>query len=272
LFIRKSLSGHEFLYFSDHLWQNPSILIQEINSMTNRSSSKRAEIRARNRRSEMQKRNLVIALVVLFALVIAFLLIWPNIRPVGDITMPEVKTYANADKNTLGDPNAPVRIDEYSDFQCPACKIFFENYFPRLVTDYIDTGKVYFVSNAFSFIDDRTVAKESDRAAEATYCAADQGKFWEYSQVLYANQTGENIGNFTDRRLQTMAEKLGLAMSNFNSCFNSGKYATQIITDRQAGDALAVNQTPSFVINGQLFDLTSYDNFFQAIDAAAAGK
>jgi len=240
--------------------------------MTNRSSSKRAEIRARNRRSEKQKRNFVIGLVVIFALVIAFLLIWPNIRPVGEITMPEIKTYTRVDQNTMGDPNAPVRIDEYSDYQCPACEIFFADYFPTLVTNYIDTGKVYFVSNAFSFIDDRTVAKESDRAAEAAYCAADQGKFWEFSQVIYANQTGENVGDYTDRRLQTMADKLGLKMSDFNSCFNSGKYAAQVISERQKADALGVNQTPSFAINGQLFDLTSYDNFFQAIDAAIAGN
>jgi len=240
--------------------------------MPNRTPSKRSEIRARNRRTDSRQRNVAILIVAAFALVVAFLLIWPNIRPVGDVKMPEIQTYTNANQNTLGDPNAPVRIDEYSDFQCPACDIFFQNTFPQLVTEYINTGKVYFVSNAFSFIDDRAATKESDRAAEAAYCAMDQGKFWEYAQVIYANQTGENIGDFTDRRLQTFAEKLNLKMADFNACFNSGKYAERIQTERQAGEDLGVDRTPSFAINGQLHDLTSYEGFFQAIDEIAAGK
>ena len=240
--------------------------------MPNRTPSKRSEIRTRNRRTETQQRTVAIVLVVAFALVIAFLLIWPSIRPVGEVVMPEVKTYTNADKNGVGDPNAPVRIDEYSDYQCPACDYFFVNIFPQLLTNYIDTGKVYFVSNAFTFIDDNTVAKESDRAAEAAYCAMDQGKFWEFSQVIYANQTGENVGDYTDRRLRAMAEKLGLNMSDFNACFNQEKYATQVTQERKAGDNLGVNSTPSFVINGQLFDLTSYDELFKAIDEALAGN
>jgi protein-disulfide isomerase len=234
--------------------------------------SKRAEIRAKNRQKEITQRNLVIALVALFAIVVTFLIVWPKLKPVGEIVMPTLVSYPNPDKNALGDPNAPVRIDEYSDFQCPACEIFFSNQFPKLLSDYIATGKVYFVSNSFSFIDDRSTTKESQRSAQAAFCAMDQGKFWEYTQVLYANQTGENIGDFTDRRLQTMAEKLSLNMGDFNSCFNGNKYASRVLAERAEGDTLGVNSTPSFAINGQLFELTSYDNFFQAIDDAVAGK
>lgn len=233
-----------------------------------KTSSKRSEIRARNRRSESQQRILVITLIAAFALTVAFLIIWPSIRPVGDIVMPNLNTYTNVNQNGIGDPNAPVRIDEYSDYQCPACKYFYDNVFPELLKNYIDTGKVYFVSNAFTFIDDNSLNKESDRAAEAAYCASDQGKFWEFSQILYANHTGENVGDYIDRRLQKMAENLGLNMTDFNACFNQNKYASQILTERQAGENLGVNQTPSFVINGQLFDLTSYDDLFKAIDAA----
>ena len=146
------------------------------------------------------------------------------------------------------------------------------NIFPTLVSDYIDTGKVYFVSNAFSFIDDNTVSKESDRAAEAAYCAMDQGKFWEFSQVIYANQTGENVGDYSDRRLQAFAEKLGLNMSDFNDCFNQEKYAAQVIAERKAGEGLGVDSTPSFVLNGQLFELTNYDDLYAAIDQLIAEK
>ena len=77
-----------------------------------KTSSKRSEIRARNRRSESQQRILVITLIAAFALTVAFLIIWPSIRPVGEIVMPNLNTYTNFNQNGIGDPNAPVRIDE----------------------------------------------------------------------------------------------------------------------------------------------------------------
>lgn len=240
--------------------------------MNKRSSSKREEVRSRNRRSEARMRALTIILVGVFALFVAFLLIWPSIRPVGEVTMPDIKTYAQANQNGLGNPNAPVRIDEYSDFQCPACAYFEKNIFSQFVTDYVETGKVYFVSNAFAFIDGRSTTKESQRSAQAAYCAMDQGKFWEYAQVLYANQTGENVGDFTDRRLSAFAEKLGLLMGEFNTCMSTNKYEQRVQQETQAGNTAGVNSTPSFVINGKLLSLQSYDQFYKAIDDALAGK
>ena len=100
-----------------------------------KTSSKRSEIRARNRRSESQQRILVITLIAALALTVAFLIIWPSIRPVGDIVMPNLNTYTNVNQNGIGDPNAPVRIDEYSDYQCPACKYFYDNVFLHLRCD-----------------------------------------------------------------------------------------------------------------------------------------
>ena len=100
---------------------------------------------------------------------------------------------------SMGDPNAPVKVEEYGDFQCPACRIFHESQEGQLIEKYIKTGLVYFTYTPFSFIGD-----ESVKAAEAAYCAADQGKFWEYHDMLYANQTAENKGDFADSRLMPL--------------------------------------------------------------------
>lgn len=240
--------------------------------MNRRQGSKREEIRSRNRQSASRTRFIAIGIVALFALFIAFLLIWPSIRPIKAFNKVDIKTYSLIDKNTLGNPTAPVRVDEYSDFQCPACGYFFENVFAQFQADYIDTGKVYFVSNAFAFIDKRSTTAESHRAAEAAYCAMDQNKFWEFSQMLYGNQTGENVGDFSDRRLTAFAEYLQLDMKAFNSCFSSGKYTNQVLTESQAAETAGVNSTPSFLVNGKLVDLSSYDNLYTAINDALAGK
>ena len=146
--------------------------------------------------------------------------------------------------NAMGDPNAPIMIEEFSDFQCPYCARFHEETESQLANTYVADGTVYFVYRSFG----EFIGSESKAAAEAAYCAGDQGKFWEYHDILFANQNGENIGDFTDRRLQAFAEALSLDMTAFNDCFNSGKYADRVEQDRIDGTAAGVTGTPAFYI------------------------
>jgi protein-disulfide isomerase len=89
---------------------------------------------------------------------------------------------------------------------------------------------------------------ESQDAALAAYCAGDQGKFWEMHDALFANVLGEDAGSFTDRRLQAIAEKVGLNMDEFNSCYSSGKYVERVQQDLKDGQAAKINGTPGFLV------------------------
>jgi protein-disulfide isomerase len=88
--------------------------------------------------------------------------------------------------------DAPVVLVEFSDFQCPYCKKFTDEIEPAIMRDFVSTGKVLFKYVPYSFLDDNSPGRESKNAAEAAYCAGDQGKFWEYHDMLFTNQGGEN--------------------------------------------------------------------------------
>lgn len=164
--------------------------------------------------------------------------------------------------NGMGDPNAPVRVEEFSDFQCPYCSYFTENYETYFVENYVRTGKVYFIYRSMgNFLSDninRATGKqnfESILSAEAAYCAGDQGKFWEYHDTLFANQTGEGVGDFERGNLILMAQNLGLDMDSFTQCLDSARYKAQAEKDEEDGLGYGVTGTPSFVVfhtvNGQ---------------------
>lgn len=212
--------------------------------MTNKDISKRQLRREQMRRKEMRSRLLGIGLITAGAIFIAFLFIYPMLKPIGTIADAPQITRENVDFNAVGNPDAPIRIDEYSDFQCPYCRIFFENTEEELLANYVADGTVYFVYHSFGDF----IGPESGAAAEAAYCAGDQGKFWEMHDIIFANQTGENVGAYTDRRLVAFADRLGLDMKEFNSCFDSAKYADMIQQDAKDGIQAGIQATPSFVL------------------------
>ncbi|MEI7810082.1 MAG: thioredoxin domain-containing protein [bacterium] len=114
-----------------------------------------------------------------------------------------------------GNTDAPVTVVVYVDFQCPYCGKFFKETEQTVLADYIKAGKIKLVSRDFAFLgryaQPYAVEKdESIKAAEAARCAADQGKFWEYHDYLFAHQNGENKGNFSSLNLKTFAKALGL--------------------------------------------------------------
>jgi protein-disulfide isomerase len=243
--------------------------------MNNKEMSKRQMRKEQIRRKEKQSRMLAIVLITLGALFLAFLVIYPSFKPVGDVTTPAEITRPNADFNTAGDPNAPITITEYSDFQCPYCRIFFENTEELLMQQFVEPGTVYFVYKSVGAF----IGAESKAAAEAAYCAGDQGKFWEMHDILFANQTGENVGAYSDRRLEAFADELGLDRGQYDECISSGKYDE--LTDQDAADATAagIQATPSFIlsyeVNGEtqtrvIQGAQGIDVFAQEIEAALA--
>lgn len=243
--------------------------------MTNKELSKRQLRREQMRRKENRSRFLGIGLISAGALFIAFLFIYPMLKPVGSIADAPQIARENVNFNSVGDPNAPIKIDEYSDFQCPYCRIFFENTEEQLLSTYVADGTVYFTYHSFGDF----IGAESGAAAQAAYCAGDQGKFWEMHDLLFANQTGENVGAFADRRLVAFAEQLDLDMGEFNDCFDSGKYSDLITQDAKDGLQAGIQATPSFVltytVNGEtvtkiIEGAQPIDEFKTQIEAALA--
>lgn len=243
--------------------------------MNTKEMSKRQARKEQIRRKERQSRILAISLITLGALFVAFLIIYPNVQPIGEVITPEKISRPNVDFNTAGNPDAPITITEYSDFQCPYCRIFFENTESLLMQQYVEPGTVYFVYKSVGDF----IGAESKTAAEAAYCAGDQGKFWEMHDVIFTNQTGENVGAFDRRRLDAFAELISLDETAYADCMDSGKYEDLVNQDKNDATAAQIQATPSFIISYEVNGETqtrviqgaqSIDVFAQEIEAALA--
>lgn len=213
--------------------------------------SKRQEIRERRRRDQQRSLLTGILIVVGIAVIITGIVIYRTQASIGDITVPEFFNYPASEGAAIGDPNAPVRIEEFSDFQCPACRQFHDLSLAQILETYVNTGEVYYVYRNFPFLDSQSPGNESQDASMAALCAGEQGKFWQYHDMLFANQIGENVGSFARPRLNAIADQLGLDPS-FKDCLREGRYADQISADVAAATEAGVRSTPSFLVNGQL--------------------
>jgi protein-disulfide isomerase len=144
-----------------------------------------------------------------------------------------------------GQADAPVTIIEFGDYQCPKCQDWFHNEKPSINSKYIVNGIVnlYFVDFAWE-------GEHSVLAAQATYCANDQGKFQEYHSALYNNQGGIQDGWADADSLKQFAVDLGLDSEKFNECLESGTYADRISYNTEVGTSHGVQATPYFFIVG----------------------
>lgn len=241
--------------------------------------SKRETIKAQRTRKKRQQRMNTLLWVGGFILFLVIILISPTIynalKPAGDFVTITPVPYQYIDGKSIGNPDAKVKIEVFEDFQCPACKTFSQTYGKQLLTsDYINNGQVYYTFKQYPFLDSQSIAKESHQAANASMCALEQDRFWDYHDMLFTNQgVVENGGSFNDKRLQAFAESIGLDMTRFNDCFKTNKYSTEIEADFQSGVNGGVNRTPTILINGVNSFPTyvpTYDELTAAIDSALA--
>jgi len=219
--------------------------------MSPERKSKRQERRERMQKQQTQSRLITIGLVTLGAALLVFAFLYPTLKPIADVVAVNAGTHPNPNDNAMGDPNAPIKIEEFSDFQCPFCERFHEETESLLQQYYIETGKVYFVYRSMdNWVSQNIggVRTESKDAAAAAYCAGEQNKFWDMHAHLFGNVLGEDVGSFTDKRLKAIAEVAGLNMDEFNSCYDSGKYISRTKQDFDEGVAAGVTGTPSFVV------------------------
>jgi protein-disulfide isomerase len=221
-----------------------------------------------------RRRWIVIALIGLGVVLIAFAVIWPQLTPRDVAATAPPGGLPNPNGLSLGDPNAPVTIDVFEDFQCPACKYFSESTETLVVQNLVATGKARYVYHHYPFLDGDGAQNggESDQAANASMCANEQGKFWEMHHAMFANWNGENQGGFSDTRLQAMAESIGLDLNAFNACFSANKYQAEIQADFDLGLQMGVSGTPTVFANGvqvgQPGKIATYEEIAQAVEQA----
>jgi len=167
------------------------------------------------------------------------------------------------DDPVLGQADARVVIVEFSDFQCPYCDRFFQQTFPQLKREYIDTGKVKLVFRDFPL----SFHQNAALAAEAAQCAYEQDAFWEMHDRIFAGQ-GEWSGSSEAKGIFIgYAEELGLDQARFRECLDSGRYKEEVQGDFKDGAKYGVRGTPTFFINGRkLVGAQPFSAFQQVIE------
>lgn len=168
----------------------------------------------------------------------------------------------------LGEAAAPVAIREYGDFQCPSCGAFFRLIEPQVREAYLATGNARLEWHDFAWI-----GPESRDAANAARCAQVQGQFWEYHDLLYGNQGGENSGAFSKDRLKAFGGSLDLDAQAFGACVDAGTYAGAVQADFDEVRSLGLTGTPTFIIGSRrIVGAQPFEVFAAAIEAELAGR
>jgi len=143
----------------------------------------------------------------------------------------------------LGSDLAPITIIEFGDYQCEQCYKWYHNTKDSIVQNYIETGKANLI-----FVDLAILGRDSPKAAAATYCAEEQGKYWEYHDLLYNFQEGVDSGWANSERLKAFAFSLELDKELFDSCVDSGKFAKRVQFNTNEAKKQGATGTPTFII------------------------
>lgn len=169
-----------------------------------------------------------------------------------------------------GNDKAKITIVEFSDFQCPFCEKFFTDAEANIIKDYVNTGKVKFYYRQLPLT---SIHPNAYKAASAAECANEQGKFWEYHDILFQKQSSWASLDNTNavNQFKTFSQNLGLDTTSFNSCLDSDKYKDKIDADMNDGQKAGINGTPATFVNGTLVSgAQPYANFKSLIDAELA--
>lgn len=248
--------------------------------------SKRRELEAR--RQDAQRKQAIqigVILAVVAVVVIGGAIVLSSLtgqqQQQANTFLPAVKasnkaTPPNAVANALawGPADAPIRMIEWVDYQCPACGQYARNFEQGVIDAFAASGKVRYEVRFMPFLEDRIGGRESRDAAQAVLCAADQNLGWQMHDTLFANQpiTGEeNIGNYSKARLKEMAATIpGMDSAAFATCIDSNQYEQRVLDTRREGEGLGVQSTPTFIINDQPFPGVRDANDFRALFAQVA--
>lgn len=178
-------------------------------------------------------------------------------------------TFLDNGSPILGNPDAPITLVEFGDYQCHYCNVFFHNTEERILKNYVETGKVKMI-----FKDYNIIGPDSVTASHGAHCANDQGLFWEYHDKLYNNWSGENNGWASSENLFKFAQEIGLNMDQWSECMVNSKHSEIILASNQDAKMLELTGTPSFFVidpNNKVTKLfgaqpySQFENIFNSI-------
>ena len=184
---------------------------------------------------------------------------------------------ALADGRSVGKADAPVTLDVWSDFQCPACGELARTVEPLLVDRYVTAGtlRIVYHDAAFQGAKSNAPYDESVEAAAGARCAADQNRYWPFQDWTFANQAGENKGAFDAGRLKAIATAAGLDLTAWDACLATGQQQAAVRAETKQAVADGVDSTPTMILNGQKFvglhGVTELGALIEAAAAAAGG-
>lgn len=198
-----------------------------------------------------------IGVAVVIGVVVLFTLQTPS-------SAPQVSGITSAGK-TKGDPNAKLDLIVFSDFKCPYCMLFAANVERRIDEAYVKTGKVKITYKHFLVVDPNG---ESLWAANATECANEQGRFWDYHDKIASESPGGR-NSLTKANLKKYAADLQLDTAKFDACLESNKYNAAVQADVAEAQRLGLTGTPTFILNGRRLNVTTLDfnEFARTFDA-----
>lgn len=221
-----------------------------------RTSAKKA---AERRRSWLS-----IGAVAAAALFVVAAFVGMQAMTAGGTTVPA--PVASAEGRTLGDPDAPVTIIEYADFQCPSCRAAAAEVMPQIEREYVEAGLVNVEFRMLPVLGD-----ESWYAAVAAEAARDQGMFWEYAAALFNAQAAPNNGAYSYERLVAIAEDTGLDVERFEESLRTGGHLETLEREVQAALDAGVTSTPTFFVGDEkIVGAQPYSVIEEAIERALA--
>jgi len=190
----------------------------------------------------------------------------PEMNNVGPAKI-TIETFVENGSTVFGNPNAPITLVEFGDYQCHYCNVFFETIEGDIITNYVETGKVKII-----FKDYNIIGPDSINASHGAHCAKDQGLFWQYHDILYSNWTGENNGWASSENLTAFAEEINLDMDQWTKCMNEKPHSKTILSSNEDAEKLQLTGTPAFfVINSdgqvsKLFGAQPFEVFERVFD------
>lgn len=207
----------------------------------------------RQKRKAQQRRKIYITVLIIIGVLVVFGLFafLPKL-------ISKSANYGSSQGFALGDPDAPVKVVAFSSYSCGHCKSFSENLEKDFIKNYIEKGQVY-----YRYVNMASNNEQSKNAAEASYCAADQNKFFEYKRLLYTYASASD--GFSTENLIRYAKNADLDVAEFKACMLSDQYAETYLEDRRYAQSVGVTATPTFLVNDQLVyssELISTVEFF----------
>lgn len=186
------------------------------------------------------KKYYLLAIPVIAAIIVVYYLQNPSLDTQEKIT---IQTLKQDGSPIIGNADAKVSILEWGDYQCTFCYRFHQSSMDIIIDEYVKTGKANFVFRDFPLN-----GPDSVLAAEASYCADDQGRYWEYHDEIYKNWAGERTGWVNRESLSKFATTVSLDLKQFNKCLDGKKYNQRVLDNEKFGLDVGIRATPSFLI------------------------